>query len=177
MLEDLGLQPDPNGEDLQLRFEPTLLPPLRVELPLYSVNHEARGVAIKYLQKQGLVVARDSAHSGFEFLRHFDTETDTVFLPTARVEEFVTEPIDRMHQPDLADRFLGSSRPALSRLAITSAGLESLKGDALATLFDFGGTIDILYVVDVPGSGGHALSELEDCTGCIPPCPGPAWRR
>lgn len=164
MVENLGLQPDPNGEDLYLRFDPSLLEPLHIELPLHSVNREARDVAIKYAHQQGLIASRSSTQSELEFLRAFDPRADTVFLPTpADVEGFIKELIDRIVEPDMLERYVGTSTPALSRLAITPSSCAFLvKEGVLETFFDFGGTIDTIYVIDAAYPGESVISHLED---------------
>lgn len=61
VLEELSLEPDPNREDLHLTFDTSLLEPLRIELPLYSVNREARGIVRLYTQEQNLVASQSSS--------------------------------------------------------------------------------------------------------------------
>lgn len=47
VLEDVGIKLDPNGEDLDLCFNASLLGHLRIDMPFYSVNRGARDVALK----------------------------------------------------------------------------------------------------------------------------------
>lgn len=126
VVEDLGLEPDPNGEDLYLKFDSSLLDPLRIELPLHAVNREARDVARKYIREQNLVPASDSTdESEVWFLRHFDPRTDAMFLPTADINAFLDEPIDRVFEPDMENRNYSTHLPSLPRLAITPQGVEA----------------------------------------------------
>lgn len=166
---DLGLEPDPNGEDLYMEFDTNLLEPLRVELPLYSVNREARDVVAKYLQQQDLVARRGS--SEYEFLRHFDSRLDTMFVPTEDVDTFIMDLIERRHEPDLLERFVGTSSPILPRLAVTPSGLEALKSESLETVYDAAGTIGILYVVDIANMGMPTSQALQ-----TPACARLIWR-
>lgn len=181
ILEDLGLEPDPNGEDLSLEFKTSLLEPLRIEIPLYFVNREARGVTIKYVQKHNLTMPRDSAQSHFGFLRHFDHRTDTMFLPLRDVDTFFQEQVDRAHAPDLQDRYVSYSFPILPRLAIPSTGFEALKGE-LDYFFAACGPICTLYVVDVTSDSTRALLELNNASEFVPlelehaPCARLVWR-
>lgn len=161
--EDFGLEPDPNGEDLYLRFDTILLEPLRIQLPLYSVNREARNVTLEYLQKHKATVSRIS-RAAFEILRPFDARSDIMFLPTADIEAFVMEPIDRLHEPDLLGRHVGSSDPALPRLAVTTEGFDCFRKDGalLEDFFRFGGTIHTICVVETACPGGGKSRELEN---------------
>lgn len=161
VLSNLDLELDPNGEDLDLKFDLNLLSPLQIRIPIYSVNREARDVAVKHIQQHNLVVTRSSTEYGPKIYRHFDHRTDVMFLPHTDVENFVMEAIDRRNQPDLLDRYVGISFPVLRNLAVTPRGFESLKKDALQTFFDFVGPITTLYVIDTVHTGGQILDALE----------------
>lgn len=157
VVEDLGLEPDFNGEDLHMIFDTTRLDPLRIDIPLYAVNREARGVALEYIRKHNLV-----AHSlPTQFLRRFTPSTDTMFLPTSEIETFIVEQIDRASDPSLEDHHYSISRPVLSRLAVTIPGLEILKYD-LGDFYDTAAPIDSLYVVDVAHNSTYSPEELEN---------------
>lgn len=67
VFEEMGLEPDPNGEDLYLRFDTSRLEPLHIAMPLYYVNQEARGVILKLLQEHRMTVSRTSS-SAYEAL-------------------------------------------------------------------------------------------------------------
>lgn len=156
-VEDLGLEPDFNGEDLHMIFDTSRLDPLDIDIPLYAVNRQARGVALEYIRKQNLVASPDSTR----FLRNFNPKTDTMFLPTAEIETFFVEQIDRASDPSLENHHFSISRPVLSRLAVTAPGLEILKTD-LGEFYDTAAPIDALYVVDVAHGSTYSLEELEN---------------
>jgi hypothetical protein len=166
VVEEIGPQwdgPDPNGENLQARIDTSLLNPLHIEIPLYSVNREARGIVIKYLQQHELVTRLGSIQPQPTFLRFFNSETDTLFLPAADVAAFANEPIDRIHMPDMQNRYVSFPRLALQRLAVTPAGLDVLKKDELETFSVTAGGVDILYVVDpIPTASRFSLRDLEN---------------
>jgi hypothetical protein len=153
--------PDPNGENLQARINTSLLNPLHVEIPLYSANRETRDVVIKYLQKHKLVTSPGSIRSPPSFSRFFESETDTIFLPAADVAAFVSEPVDRIHKPDMQDRYVSFPRSALPRLAVTPAGLDVLKKDELETFSVTAGGVDMLYVIDTIPTGTFSFRDLE----------------
>jgi hypothetical protein len=160
VFDPVRLQPDPNVEHLYIRFDTDRLEPLHVALPLYSVNREARSITVKWLQEQRATIPRSSSSSSnaYEFLRPFRPTTDAVFVPTAKVEHFVMELVDRPFEPDMLDRNFGTSDPALSRLAVMPEGLQALKGDLIDIFFQSGGTIGTICVVDRPS----ILPEPED---------------
>ena len=165
VIEELGPLarevPDPNGESLQARFDTSQLELPRIPLPLYSVNREGRGVAIKYLRKHKLVASRDGTSPGHEFLRRFEPQTDTIFLPAADAYVFGGEPGDRLHVPEMVDRYVSYPYSALPRLAVTPSGLEALKAEPLDTFLTTGGMITTLYVVDVAPESTLTLQDLE----------------
>jgi hypothetical protein len=141
-----------------MRFNFSLIESLSIELPLYSVNHEARGIALEYINKQKLVQSGTQA----VFLRSFNTTTDTVFLPADRIRDFLAESVERMMEPDLFDRIMIFTAQALPRLAVTRAGFEAFKG-VLRIYFEDVGYVGVLCVVDVAPTSTHM--QLEDVPG------------
>ena len=75
--------------------------PLQVELPLYTINREARGVAIKYFQGHNLKLSLQSRSPSTKFLRSSDPKTNTGFLRAADVESFALEPKETLHAPEI----------------------------------------------------------------------------
>jgi hypothetical protein len=59
----------------------------------------------------------------------------------------------------MAERYFGTSNPALPRLAVTPLGLQLLKGELLSDFFLFGDTIDTILVVDDAGVGSFQALE------------------
>lgn len=160
--EELGLEADPNGEDLYVKFDTSKLEPLRVELPLYSVNREARDVALKYARQQNLSLPATAAECGHEFFRPFQPLTDTMFLPSTKIEKFVVDLIETKTGPDLQDRFISTASGVLKRMAITPAGLEQLNGELLDEVYEFGGSLGTLYVIDGTSADKSVLQRLDD---------------
>lgn len=150
VVEDLGLEPDSSGEDLYLKFDTSLLDPLRVEIPLYTVNREARDVARKYIREQNLVPSPGSI-SGSEiwFLRFFDHRTDAMFLPNIDIDAFVAEPVDRAFEPDLVGRNYSIHQPTLPRLAITPLGVDVMLAELLEGTLDPHSPKNPVYVIEL----------------------------
>jgi hypothetical protein len=164
VIEEMGLEPDPNGEDLEMRFDFSFLEPLRIRLPLYDVNREARDVVLKHMKTHKLVSGRDSSTSAFHYLRPFDARTDTMFLQSSDISSFVGETTERIHEPDMVERYVSINYPILERVAVTLGGFESLMDGWLEELFDFTGSITSLYVVDVAGNSRVNLDHVEDAS-------------
>lgn len=171
VIEELGAvsweNPDPNGENLQARFDTSRLEPLHIPLPLYSVNREAHDVTVKYLQDHKLVASRGTAKSEWEILRHFDSDNDTIFLPAADAHAFGGEPGEIFHVPEMVDRYVSWPYYALPRLAVMRAGFEALKAESLDDFLTTGGMIKTLYVMDVVSTSTLTLQDLEK-TGAFP---------
>lgn len=166
IFEDLGLEPDPSGEDLNFKFDTSRLEPLHIELPLYSVNQEARDVTLEWLQQHRETVSR-TASNVYKVLRPFDYRTDIIFVPTAKAEEFVMEPVERTQVPEMIGRHFSSAGIALQRIAVTSDGLQFLKADGLLQdFFEFTGMISTICVLD--DACASRLRELEtDGERCV----------
>ncbi|SMQ54481.1 unnamed protein product [Zymoseptoria tritici ST99CH_3D7] len=161
VLEDLGLQLDPNGEDLDLRFDPGLLKELHIMLPLFHVNREARDVATKYIRMHKLVTRQGSAGAGY--FRRFDPKTDIMFLPASHIDAFVSEHQTLLHEdPEMEGRYVGTSFPILKRLAITVAGFEAFRGDLLEEFFEYVGPVSTICIVELPSNSTFTLEEVED---------------
>ncbi|GAB7324380.1 hypothetical protein MBLNU13_g08323t2 [Cladosporium sp. NU13] len=171
VFEDIGLEQDSNGDNLYIRFDTTRLKPLRIALPLYSVNREARDVTIKWLQKHRTTISRTRRSCVHKASRRFRPQHDTMFLPSTKLKRFAMELARRPFKRDMLNRHFSSSNPALPRLAVTSVGLQLLKGDLLDMFFESAGTINTIFVVDdasvsslqaLEASGGKVVVELPD---------------
>lgn len=171
VFEDRGLEPDSDGDNLYIRFDTTRLKPLRVALPLYSVNREAHDVTIKWLQENRMTVSRPRRICAHKASRRFRPQHDTMFLPSTKLKKFTMELARRPFKRDMLNRHFVSSNPALPRLAVTSVGLQLLRGDLLDVFFESAGTIHTIFVVDgasvsslqaLGASGGDVVVELPD---------------
>ena len=129
-------------------------------MPLYSVNREAHHVAVKYLQEHKLLAFRRTAGPESVFLRHFNPQTDTMFLPATDVHAFGREPGEYIHAPDMMGRTVSFPYVALPRLAVTPAGLEALQEWSLHTFLTAGGMIETIYVVEMTPDSALTLQDL-----------------
>jgi hypothetical protein len=156
---------DSMNDDLNLNFEfnHTLLDPLKLNLPLFYVNHEARSVALNWIQNQNLAIRFDRQKSGqLVFIRPFNAETDTLYVARSQWHDFICEPLERPFEEDLVERHLGCPGPAFSRLAIDDWILTH-EANCLAELFDHYYTIVTVFVIvefrSEEGVGGESEAE------------------
>ncbi|KAL3444168.1 hypothetical protein BJX65DRAFT_311134 [Aspergillus insuetus] len=155
-------------EDLNLNFEfdHTLLDPLEICLPLFHVNHEARSVALQWIQQQNLTTRFDKQKNELVFLRLFNADTDTLYVSRTQWHDFICEPLERPFEEDLVERHLGCPGPVFSRLAIDDWVLCN-EADCLIELFDYYYTIWTVFVIvefrseGGVGSEGESKSEAE----------------
>jgi hypothetical protein len=166
IFEDLGLEPDPNGEDLYTRFDTTRLKPLRFALPLYSVNREARDVILKWLREHSLTATWNHKSDIYDAFRPFNPQCDTMFVPSTKLDKFLLELLELPQERGMHGHYFGTSNPALPRLAVTPIGLQMLKGEFLEDFFRAGGTIGTILVVDNASAG--SLQALESAGVDIP---------
>lgn len=171
VFEDLGLEPDRNGEDLHIRFDTTRLKSVHVALPLYLVNREARDVTLKWLREQRMTIQQNLSGSICEAIRPFDPRHDTMFVSSTKIKKFVKELLKRPLKRDMRHRHFSTSNPALPRLAVTPVGLQILNREPLRVIFAAAGTIETILVVDdasvsslqaLESAGGGVAVELAD---------------
>ncbi|KAH6839629.1 hypothetical protein B0I37DRAFT_449521 [Chaetomium sp. MPI-CAGE-AT-0009] len=70
------------------------------DVPLCFVNHEARRVALAWLNEQGIEI-RLQVDGRPLFVRPFNPELDALYIARNKWEEFCLEPTDRLLEPDL----------------------------------------------------------------------------
>ena len=163
MFEDLGLEPDPNGEDLHIRFDTARLKSIHIALPLYLVNLEARDVTLKWLREQRMTIQQNLSGSICEAIRPFDPRHDTMFVPSTKIRKFSRELVKRPLKRGMRHRHFSTSNPALPRLAVTPVGLQILNKELLRVILSAAGTIKTILVVD--DASVSSLQALESAGG------------
>ncbi|OQE41810.1 hypothetical protein PENCOP_c004G08455 [Penicillium coprophilum] len=76
---------------LELEFHPELLDHIRVKMPLTTVNHEARSVAIEWGLKQGIEIRFHEGSQCLIFSRPFDPVRDVMWFNQDVLEDFAEE--------------------------------------------------------------------------------------
>lgn len=140
---------DPNDEyNLTLEFRHDLLEPARVDVPLFFVNHETRGIALAWVCAQGIEMCFYEGGKCHMFVRPFDPMRDVLYIAPGRWNDFCFEPYDRLYEPDLLGKNV-SNGPSLTCIAVP----ESLVwggADALPEMFGWLPGIEVLLVIVDP---------------------------
>lgn len=88
---------DPNEDlNLQLNMSYDLLDHVQVEVPLFSVNWEARVIALTWMREQKITLHFHKDKQNWVFTRPFDPMMDALYVPMDKIDEFFIEPHDRM---------------------------------------------------------------------------------
>ncbi|KAJ4263513.1 hypothetical protein NW762_006332 [Fusarium torreyae] len=94
----------PGGYDnIRFEFRHDLLT-MPVEMPLFFVNRETRGIALSWIRNNGIEIR--FSENRLHFIRRLNPEFDALYLPMEKMLDFDMEPVDRMFEPDLIERML-----------------------------------------------------------------------
>lgn len=133
--------------DLVLEFRHDLLDPLGFDLPHVFVNHEARRIALAWIDKQrGRIVPQpkgDSQHP--RFTRHFDPTQDILCITPSMWPDFLLEAVDRIALPDLAEHAV-RFESSITRVALPKAVILDDFAALPEVWFSFS-LVDELYLV------------------------------
>ncbi|OJJ35942.1 hypothetical protein ASPWEDRAFT_28536 [Aspergillus wentii DTO 134E9] len=146
---------DPENDELNLAFEfrHERLGDVEIEVPLFFVNREARGLALAWIQEQGLRMHLDKETQSIRFWRQFDPRQDTLYVPRDKYIPFLIEPIDRMEEPDLLGKNVKNPGPYFTRIAVPEALLQDVQAQLAEILDPDYWTLETVFVVvnDQPG--------------------------
>ncbi|KAM0234997.1 hypothetical protein ACHAP5_009859 [Fusarium lateritium] len=140
---------DPDNIRFEFRYE---LLPVSLEVPMVFVNHEARSVALSWLQRSGIQIRSKDGQTYFQ--RPMNREIDALYLPIDKLEDFLTEPLDRHFEEDMINRQVDMV-PYIRRFAISEDFFynEEFVLDAWVWFHN----MNIIYVVvgQQPDDQGH----------------------
>ncbi|KAL4914054.1 hypothetical protein BDW62DRAFT_150456 [Aspergillus aurantiobrunneus] len=153
---------DPHNDELNLNFEfyHDRLDPLKADVPLFSVNREARGSVLAWIKKQDAALKtrfcicteedknkdKQQQQQSLLLTHPFNPELDTLYVSQKQWSGFLCEPFDRIFEPDLLDRLVNCPPVAFTRLAVPAALLRE-DPDALEELFDNYYGINKVFVI------------------------------
>lgn len=147
---DEGYMPENDELNLCLEFRLDLLDDVQFEVPLLSVNREAREFGLAWVRDQGAEIRPRQDVSYPSVVRPFDLDRDALYVPLNKQEDFAKEPLDLQFGPDLIDRML-DVRCHLYRLAVPEA-LFLNRSDAVTMLqmvyHDFPNVKEIFVISD-----------------------------
>ncbi|PNP37023.1 hypothetical protein TGAMA5MH_11083 [Trichoderma gamsii] len=173
---DPDYDPDNDEHNLYMEFDCGSLAPLKVDIPLFYVNQEARGSVLSWIHHQGLAIRFSRETQSPVFIRSFDPKRDTLYVSEDQWHDFHVEPFDRMFEPDLENKLLSCPAPAFRRLAVPSA-LIMKEPRALEELFHwYYGIDEILLIVEArPDEFWHEDNEIKVQQRWEPECGVIQW--
>ncbi|PWY96673.1 hypothetical protein BO94DRAFT_619764 [Aspergillus sclerotioniger CBS 115572] len=93
-------------DNLEVRFEFSLLDHIQVTTPLFAVNREARAIAHSWAQAQNLSVRQiPSNQTQTEiYTRPFNPHIDILYTTSSNILDLILGPFDRLDEPDLSGK-------------------------------------------------------------------------
>lgn len=112
-----------DNEYLNLRFgfRHDLLDHVQVEMPLFSVNREARLIALVWMHKQNINIRFRKDKQCYVFTRPFDPMVYVLYIAIDEIGDFSVEPIHRLGEPDLDGQGISAHSPEIRRIAVPVA--------------------------------------------------------
>ena len=148
---DKGYDSENDENNLNLEFRHDFLYDIHFELPLVSVNREARALALAWAREQGVTKRpRDDGRAPV-FVRSFDPMRDALHVSLDKWDDFLSEPDDRLFEPDLSGQLV-DIKSDIRRIAVPEALLRNeLTSVAwLADIFQYFFNVNVLFVVVDP---------------------------
>ena len=142
---DKGYDAENDENNLNFEFRHDLLDDIHFEVPLVFVNHEAHGVALAWVRKQGIEIRPREDRQDPIFVRHFDPTNDALYIALDKWDDFLCEPIDRQSQPDLIEQLV-DIKADLTRIAVPEALLRS-EVATLPEMFRHYFNLKVLFVI------------------------------
>lgn len=136
---DEGYDPDDEEGNLYFKFRYDFLDHPQLEVPLFFVNREARGIALAWIREQGIKIRFYENRQYPIFVRPFDPMHDARYIARDKWDELLCEPHDRGFQPDHFEKLLNieSAFLCLKRLwEFKQPGRQELLLSKITTLSD-----------------------------------------
>ncbi|KAJ5261322.1 hypothetical protein N7478_011917 [Penicillium angulare] len=133
---DNGYYPDNEELHLEMSFFHDRLDPLHLDVPLYSVSHEARRFALEWIARQGLETRFDDEHQSIFLIRPFDPQSSVLYVPKITWIEFLCEESYRLFDEDLLGRSVGCNIAPITCLAVPHDVIIDESDGVLAELLD-----------------------------------------
>lgn len=90
-----------NFYGIEMKYRHEFLDRVEVDIPLFFVNREARGIVRGWMSRKGIEMCFRQGAAQSVFLRHFDPLRDALYVPVDKYDEFCNEPLLRAFEPDL----------------------------------------------------------------------------
>ncbi|KAM3500563.1 hypothetical protein MY10362_006286 [Beauveria mimosiformis] len=138
----------PETGEMAMDFRTDLLgSDTRLQMPLVSVNREARSIAKDWLEKQGFDT-KNLRHHHHIMTRSFNCDSDALYISDKKWPEFLYEPSHRMRRRDLYNRNV-EVHSNVTRFAVSES---FMRADLLKTLPDVETWMDLRVVFVVVGA-------------------------
>ncbi|KAM3509918.1 hypothetical protein MY11210_006108 [Beauveria gryllotalpidicola] len=139
----------PEAGEMAMDFRTDLLgSDNRFQMPLVSVNREARSIALDWLDKHGFDT-KNLHHHHHIMTRPFDCDSDALYISAEKWREFLDEPSNRMRERDLSNRNV-EIHPNVTRFAVSESFFT--RADLLKSLPDIETWMDLRVVFVVVGA-------------------------
>ncbi|KAJ5232314.1 hypothetical protein N7468_005270 [Penicillium chermesinum] len=121
----------PNAEEgipseMEITFLDERLDPVNFTPHILSVNQEAREVAQSWIHRKALQGRLESpAAPQPPYVRRFDRDVDTLYVPHEKWVSFISEMFDKMFDPDIGTQILRIRTHSYKRIALPLSVLES----------------------------------------------------
>ncbi|PYI00174.1 hypothetical protein BO71DRAFT_455047 [Aspergillus ellipticus CBS 707.79] len=99
-------------------FNPRLVDDARFDIPLFSVNREARDVVLRWMERHGIKMCFNTTTQSFLFRRPFDPKSDIYFISLDDWPAFLVEPMERLPRPDHEAFAFRWMEPGFTQLAL-----------------------------------------------------------
>ncbi|KAF7622111.1 hypothetical protein F9C07_8145 [Aspergillus flavus] len=139
-------------------FRHDLLDPMKFEVPLLFVNSEARGVALTWMQGQGLKIRFCEDRQNPIVIRSFDPDHDTLYISLKTWDDFSNEPYEIVFPPDHGSGYYNCAPPAFTRIAVPEAFFQH--DIPLSDLFHFYCSLEKVFII--PDAQSDIQSEMND---------------
>ena len=133
--------------NLLLEFHLDTLDPIRINLPLAFINHEARHVALDWLRRNYMKLLPYGEHPLPLAVRAFQYERDILFIPPDKWRAFAWELINRHQEPDLRGRSVTIRNLPLRNIAVMQKSVAEEHPSDWLMMFQTYGCTSKMFVI------------------------------
>lgn len=135
--------------NLLLEFRSDQLEPIRIDLSLAFVNHEARRVALRWLRRNDMKLLPGHGNRPYPLAtRSFKYDRDILFVSPEKWRTFAHEHHNRHNEPDLHDRSVTRYQFPLRNIAVMERSVEEEHASDWCMVFQTYDANEKLFVID-----------------------------
>jgi hypothetical protein len=143
------------------QWHSNLLDTPHVDIPLLSVNREARSFALESIRKSSNRMGLHFKESGGRsyLTRPWSLYEDILYVPAGQIRQFGNDPHDRMRQPDMQDRYYsGGDAPINIAVPEEVLSMDDFMRGTVDGLMQYYGSIELINIVLGPQPQFQSLS-------------------